>query len=175
MTIAQSIERKDKLRRADDEFSARLGFLSAAIGQPHFPVSPKDIDHKLIAHHVARGRRLRASAIRNSFKWVAGRTTQGIASLFRHFKDWNQHRRGMKELIALNDHMLMDIGLTRGDVESLANGTISASEINARRSQIANLGKRSCKVYSFESARSEDRKEPATDHRANSPNIDLAA
>lgn len=172
MTIAQSIDKKDKLCQADHEFSARIGFLGAAMGQPHL-VTPQDIDHKLIERYVARGQVLRASAMRDGITQAVVWIKISFVSLLRNLKNWSRQRRDMKALNALNDHMLKDIGLTRGDVESLSNGSVSVSELNAQRTLIAKRGKRSCKVYKFDSVRPPEKIE--SNREADSPDYDIAA
>ena len=43
-------------------------------------------------------------------------------------------RRTLKELFALDDRLLADIGLARGDLLDVANRRLSIDELNARRS-----------------------------------------
>jgi len=175
MTIAYSIDGKDKLKQASDEFSKRLGFLGAATGQPHLVVPAQNIDYAVIERYVVRGRLMRASAIRDGFKLATAGIAKGFVSFLRYFKNRYQYREDIKALYALNDHMLKDIGLTRANVESLSNGAISVTQFNAQRALNTNRGTVSCKVYTFKPARSEDAGKVMTEARREPANIDIAA
>jgi len=45
-----------------------------------------------------------------------------LVTLGRTLRQWNDLRQTRKALSRLNDHLLEDIGLTRGDVEALELG-----------------------------------------------------
>jgi len=175
MTIAYLIEGKDKLRHADNGFSARLGFLGAATGQPHLVVPSQGIDRADIERYVARGRLLRASAIRNGFKLVTVRIAQNISLLLQNLKNRYRDRKDMQDLRALDDRMLKDIGVTRFEVESMALGVLRVSDFNARRGSISKTPAQTCKVYPFESAKFKGTDNRKVDHEVDSLNINIAA
>ena len=66
----------------------------------------------------------RALAISNFFSEIFS----GLARLFSGTINWIEKRikrnQLRNELYALDDHMLSDIGITRGDIEGIVNGTL---------------------------------------------------
>lgn len=50
----------------------------------------------------------------------AGRIGAGLASVWTALADWNDARQTRKALSALSDHELDDIGMTRGDIDTVA-------------------------------------------------------
>jgi len=56
-------------------------------------------------HQVRTGRRRRGPALAARLRGLAGR-----------IRTWRERARQRRHLAGLNDHMLRDIGLTRGDV-----------------------------------------------------------
>ncbi len=149
MTITYSVERKHELTPANDAFANRLNFLAATAGQPHLQIA-QQMDRVAIERYEARGRALRAAAIRAAFRQVAGGVTEILKKVSVKLKNWYQHRQDIKTLLALDDYMLNDIGLTRGDIELLSRGRISASELNTRRVSRTSPRKRSCTVHPFD-------------------------
>jgi uncharacterized protein YjiS (DUF1127 family) len=63
----------------------------------------------------------------------------GIAAGIARLRQYSEYRRGVKQLVALSDHLLEDIGVSRGDVIALQLNQIDATELEARR--VANRGK----------------------------------
>jgi uncharacterized protein YjiS (DUF1127 family) len=92
-----------------------------------------------LEHYIAKGRLLRAQAV--AALLTAG--AKGIAQLLhvgvgagiqlgRRVVAWlareHQRRTGLRALMALDDHMLKDIGLTRGEIHAMVNGVFRSPE-----------------------------------------------
>jgi len=92
------------------------------------------IDHEEIQSAVALGRRLQARQVRAVFGALVirplaafGRTAARVASyLVREYKRDRDRRSTIRELRALEDHQLLDIGLERGDIVSVAEALAGA-------------------------------------------------
>ena len=56
-----------------------------------------------------------------------------IASLLERRRQRVQERRGLNALLRMNDHMLGDIGLTRGDLVAVEMGSITLQDLQAER------------------------------------------
>ena len=56
-----------------------------------------------------------------------------IASLLERRQQHLQERRGLNALLRMNDHMLGDIGLTRGDLVAVEMGSITLQDLQAER------------------------------------------
>lgn len=58
-----------------------------------------------------------------------GLTSKGrpstLTTLVARFREWNDERITRKALGKLSDHELHDIGLSRGDIDSVAGGRLS--------------------------------------------------
>ncbi len=50
---------------------------------------------------------------------------------------WQDKRRALRDLARLDDHLLADIGLSRGDIRPVVEGLITAEAANDNRSQEA--------------------------------------
>lgn len=50
----------------------------------------------------------------------AGRIGHGIVNVFGAIADWNDARQTRKALGSLSDHELDDIGMVRGDIDTVA-------------------------------------------------------
>ena len=75
---------------------------------------------------MARGHRLRAEAFHSApgnAARLAGRLARSLASgalaLAGRYRAWRQRQLAVAELLALNDRILRDIGLSHGDVAHL--------------------------------------------------------
>lgn len=106
--------------------------------QQHLAITSVARDTDL-EHYIARGRLLRAQAV--AALLIAGAT--GVARLLhlglsasielgRRAVRWlareHQRRVGLRALMALDDHMLKDIGLSRGEIHAMVNGVFHAPE-----------------------------------------------
>jgi len=86
------------------------------------------IDYAAAASH---GRRIRAKSILALFAQVKHRLSQAIASI----RERQAEKRKIRQLANLNDHILEDIGITRGDVIALQMGQIDTRQLEAQRSR----------------------------------------
>ncbi|MCP4389048.1 MAG: DUF1127 domain-containing protein [Gammaproteobacteria bacterium] len=89
-------------------------------------------DYAAVEHY---GRKIRAKSIAALFADVKSRITASIASYRASAK---QHR-DLRTLMDLNDHLLEDIGLHRGDLYAVQLGATSLDELNISH-QSDNLG-----------------------------------
>jgi uncharacterized protein YjiS (DUF1127 family) len=66
----------------------------------------------------------RTQATRNRRPWHAISTwlSRAWRGLVQHWAQAQRHRRDVKALSELDDHQLKDIGLTRGEIESVVTG-----------------------------------------------------
>jgi uncharacterized protein YjiS (DUF1127 family) len=86
------------------------------------------IDYAAAASH---GRKIRAKSIIALFEVVRGRLAKVIASM----RERQQAKRNLRLLAGLNDHVLEDIGITRGDVIAAQLGQIDMRQLETRRSK----------------------------------------
>ncbi len=78
--------------------------------------------HEVIEHHARTGRALRAQAVqravRRLVRGIVGIIAQGTETLQR----WHRRRVAYRALMALNDHLLRDIGLDRAQIPAAVDG-----------------------------------------------------
>jgi len=85
-------------------------------------------DYAAAAQH---GRKIRAKSIVTLFGQVKNRLSTAIASI----RDHRVQRSDLHHLARLNDHILEDIGISRGDVIALQMGQLDLRELEARRAE----------------------------------------
>jgi uncharacterized protein YjiS (DUF1127 family) len=61
------------------------------------------------------------------------RIGERIATALRSLREGRAHQRGILQLARLNDHLLDDIGLTRGDISAVQTGQIDLQQLAAER------------------------------------------
>ena len=74
--------------------------------------------HEVFEHHAKTGRALRAQALRRLVRGIVGIIAQGAEALRR----WHRRRVAYRALMALNDHLLQDIGLDRAQIPAAVDG-----------------------------------------------------
>ena len=84
------------------------------------------IDYRAAERHA---REIRAKSIISLFAAIK----QRIGVAVEAYKVRAQARRDLLTLLNLNDRMLKDIGLTRGDLESVQYGAVTLKQLNAER------------------------------------------
>ena len=84
------------------------------------------IDYATAASH---GREIRANSIAALLGHVKRRLSQAIVSI----RERHAQKRNLHQLVRLNDHILEDIGISRGDVIGLQMGQIDLRQLEARR------------------------------------------
>jgi len=88
---------------------------------------------------AVHGRTIRAKSIAALVNSIKARVVKVIAG----FRAAAKQRRDLNSLMSLNDHLLDDIGLTRGDLQAVRLGSTTLDELNAayvaaRRSESSN-------------------------------------
>ena len=86
------------------------------------------IDFAAAANH---GREIRAKSIVALLGQAKSRLSKAIASI----RDHQVQRRNLHHLARLNDHILEDIGISRGDVIALQMGQLNLRQLEARRAE----------------------------------------
>ena len=76
--------------------------------------------------------RTRHTALRTFVDYLQ-RIRSGITAARIVLRKRRKLKQGMRQLALLNDHMLEDIGLTRGDVIAAQNGEIDQAQLQTRR------------------------------------------
>lgn len=76
---------------------------------------------------AVRGRTIRAKSIAALFNSIKARVVKVIAG----FRAVAKQRRDLNSLMNLNDHLLDDIGLTRGDLHAVRLDSTTLDELNA--------------------------------------------
>ncbi len=78
--------------------------------------------HDVFEHHAKTGRALRAQAVQQALRrlvrGIVGIIAQGAEALRR----WHRRRVAYRALMALNDHLLHDIGLHRAQIPAAVDG-----------------------------------------------------
>jgi uncharacterized protein YjiS (DUF1127 family) len=78
----------------------------------------------------SHGRKIRTKSIVALFASIGSRVGEVIAS----YRATAKQRRDLRALTNLNDHLLDDIGLSRGDLHSVRMGAVTLDELNANYS-----------------------------------------
>jgi len=86
------------------------------------------IDYAAAASH---GRAIRSRTIVELFGLFTSRLGKTIASI----RERQAEKRKVRQLARLNDHILADIGITRGDVIALQMGQVDIRQLEAQRSR----------------------------------------
>jgi uncharacterized protein YjiS (DUF1127 family) len=73
------------------------------------------------------GRKIRSQSIIELFAQIKS----AINGVFKRYQARLEQRRNLRNLLALNDHLLEDIGLHRGDLAAVQLGVISLDELKA--------------------------------------------
>ena len=80
------------------------------------------LSHEVIEHYTQTGRALRAQAVRQALRdlirGIVGAVRQGAEALQR----WHRRRVTYRELMALDDRLLRDIGLRRDQIPAAVEG-----------------------------------------------------
>ena len=80
------------------------------------PALERRLFHDVIAHYAKTGR---AQAVRRLVRGIVGIIAQGAEALRR----WHRRRVTYRALMALNDHLLQDIGLRRDQIPAAVDGS----------------------------------------------------
>ncbi len=126
---------QSKQNSQNDKFNRQLNHLQGVVGLANWQFSsPTQAQMKA---YEQEARRLHARESSRVIHGVITTITRGLATLSSYLvseiKRRHLRRKGIARLQQLNDHMLKDIGITRGDVMALAKNKVSSDEINAQR------------------------------------------
>ena len=98
-----------------------------------------DFDQTYVSKIEAQAHILRAQTISNYLSEIAS----GMSTLFSTATGWLamkiERNRQRNELYALDDHMLSDIGISRGEINGIINGTITHHRGNSVPAKITIL------------------------------------
>lgn len=75
------------------------------------------------------GRRIRSKSILALLQQVKARLSAALASI----RERQAEKRNLRRIAGLNDHMLEDIGISRGDVMALKMGLTDLRQLDAQR------------------------------------------
>ena len=118
--------------RTWDPFNRRLQGFAVFTGTPHWHTGITYQPDRITVY-AERGRRARSkvivSAIAHLRLSVMNRFRDGLAWI----SERHRTKLAVQELSPLSARMLEDIGVTRHDIASLAAGTVTVEQINARR------------------------------------------
>ena len=85
-----------------------------------------DLTLSRVRHYSQLAHRLKSQAFRHIFKGI-------VSSLFAGIQRYRVQKQMLKELDALDEHIMQDIGLSKNDIERLRTGHVNADELNQRR------------------------------------------
>ncbi len=91
-------------------------------GTPRRPTDVRRIRRRVVGTAAAR-------------RAVVDRISRGLRAIARRYDEWRKIRAAVHELGSLNEWLLNDIGLTKGDVLALDTGQISLDDLEARRQE----------------------------------------
>ena len=83
------------------------------------------IDYGVLTRH---GREIRAKSLLEMLRTIGSR----ISSISARFTEYRRQRRAIRDLAALNDHLLEDMGFHRGDIIALQMGLVDLDELRER-------------------------------------------
>jgi len=81
------------------------------------------VDDAFILEMHLKANKLRAKAFAQSANFIAGSVISLFVGIAKWFNSKAQNSRVMKQLHSMDDRALADIGITRGDIEGVLNGT----------------------------------------------------
>jgi len=82
-----------------------------------------------VAGHVQRARSNRSRVILSLFSKIS----DALRGFVERSRARAENRQAVEQLLRMNEHMLLDIGLTHSDVKSVDAGLISLDELSERR------------------------------------------
>ncbi len=105
----------------EPDLERRLSLVGQSFTGSNWGTRPA-LSHDVIKHYVNTGRELRAQAVRQALRrlvrGIVGIIAQGTETLRR----WHRRQVAYRALMALNDHLLHDIGLDRAQIPAAVDG-----------------------------------------------------
>ena len=106
----------------DPRFERRLSLVGQSFTGFDWGTRPA-LSHAVIKHYAKTGRELHAQAVRQGLRGVirgiVGASRRGAEAL----QGWHLRRVTYRKLMALDDHQLDDIGLHRGQIPAVVEGS----------------------------------------------------
>jgi uncharacterized protein YjiS (DUF1127 family) len=118
--------------RYGDRFNRQLQGYSVFAGLTHGQVEAR-YDSRAIHIYAERGRLARSQTIVGVFKKSLGSAQYAGRRLLDWISERRRLHRAVRELSSLNERTLRDIGISRHDIATIASGSVTVAQINARR------------------------------------------
>lgn len=83
-----------------------------------------NVDSAYLTNIEIEAAKLRAQAFADHASALGTLISKAFKGVFNLFNSFSERSRVLKELYAMDDRTLEDIGLTRGDIEDVVNGTL---------------------------------------------------
>ena len=80
------------------------------------------LSHEVIEHYAKTGRELRAQAVRQALRGLIRGSVRAVRHGAEALQHWHRRRVTYRELMALDDHLLHDIGLHRDQIPAAVEG-----------------------------------------------------
>ncbi len=80
------------------------------------------LSHDVIKHYVNTGRELRAQTVRQALRGLIRGSVGAVRHGAETLRRWHRRRVAYRALMALNDHLLRDIGLHRAQIPAAVDG-----------------------------------------------------
>lgn len=118
--------------RNRDRFNRQLQGYSVFTGLPHGQIDAR-YDSDAIHVYAQLGRLARSQTIVGAFR----KSLESAQYAGRRLLDWILERRrshqAVRELSSLSERTLRDIGISQHDIATIASGSLTVAQINARR------------------------------------------
>ncbi len=69
---------------------------------------------------------------------LAQRIGERVVAVLQTLRERRAHNRGIQQLAGLNDHLLEDIGFSRGDISAVQSGQINLEQLTVQRYESEN-------------------------------------
>ncbi|MDX1433853.1 MAG: DUF1127 domain-containing protein, partial [Gammaproteobacteria bacterium] len=96
-------------------------------GLPGDALPPMYYETDAVDYYQRKGRRLQARAVAQGLRGAARWLASGIGAALRGARERHRLRVAERQLGALDDRLLRDIGLTRGDIPAVVRGTLAGT------------------------------------------------
>ena len=127
---------------SQEGFKARLQHLAGFAGVSHWSLGLQ----KTVSHEIAE--KPKAQAKKSGLGELVKKGKLNLSKLSNWIAEEKQYRANIRELRSLNDHVLRDIGLHRGDIAALASRFHTVEQLNEEREM---LTRPVCQVVPFPS------------------------
>ncbi len=105
----------------DPAFERRLSVLGQSFTGFDWGTRPA-LSHEVIEYHAKTGRALHARTVRQALRGLIRGSVGAVRHGTETLQRWHRRRVAYGELMALNDHLLHDIGLHRAQIPAAVDG-----------------------------------------------------